>query len=262
MPFEQSLSTGQEMNSPPPPSNFGWRGGLILAAIIFAFFLGGWFTRSSTSTPKNQSLITPVESFEQPVVIQVSGKVKHPGVYTLPFNARIYQAIEKAGGALPGADLDSINLADWVKDGSQINVTAKNDTHIEPTKPVDADATSGTFPLGLDSTAPDTPASKSTFTADPLPSSKRSTPSPHHKSALKELPKSSIDLNRATSEQLQQLPGVGPAMAKRILAYRKENQGFTSVDDLDNVRGIGTKTLEKIRPFVLVKPLQFQKAAH
>ena len=262
MPFEQSLSTGHEMNSPPSPSSFTWRSGLILAAIIFAFFLGGWFTRSSVSTPKNQSLITPVESFEQPVVIQVSGKVKHPGIYTLPFNARIYQAIEKAGGALPDADLDSINLADWVKDGSQIDILTKNDAPAESEIPSNIDPAPDAFSLGLDSITPDTPLPKSTLTSDRPLSSKKSTPSSHSKSTLKELPKSPIDLNRATSEQLQQLPGVGPAMADRILTYRKENQGFTSVDDLDNVRGIGTKTLEKIRPFVLVKQLPSQKVTH
>jgi len=48
-------------------------------------------------------------------------------------------------------------------------------------------------------------------------------------------------------------------MAERILQYRKDNQGFTSVDDLNNVRGIGPKKFEKIKPFVIVKPLPFQK---
>ncbi|MEO6907496.1 MAG: helix-hairpin-helix domain-containing protein [Abditibacteriaceae bacterium] len=262
MPLEQSLSTGHEMNPPPSPSNFGWRGVLVIVAIIFAFFLGGWFTRSSVPTSKNQSLITPIESFEQPVTIQVSGQVRHPGIYTLSFNARIYQAIEKAGGALPNADLDSINLADWVKDGSQISVLAKNDVPTTPEEPTNLDPVVDTFPLGLDSTTPGTSSPKSTFTTDRPLSSNKSTRSSHPKGALKELPKAPVDLNRATSEQLQQLPGIGSAMADRILTYRKENRGFTSVDDLDNVRGIGTKKLEKIRPFVLVKPLPSQKVTH
>jgi competence protein ComEA len=63
------------------------------------------------------------------------------------------------------------------------------------------------------------------------------------------------------SDELQQLPGVGPAMANRILQYRKDNRGFTSVDDLNNVNGIGPKKLEKIKPFAIVKPLPFQKQA-
>jgi comEA protein len=67
-------------------------------------------------------------------------------------------------------------------------------------------------------------------------------------------PTKPIDLNTATSEQLQRLPGVGPVTAQRILDYRKKSGPFQSVDDLLAVKGLSTKRLEKIRPYVMVKP--------
>jgi len=80
-----------------------------------------------------------------------------------------------------------------------------------------------------------------------------SSPSPHHKPELKA---GGIDLNTATSAQLVQLPGVGPSYAERIIAYRKEHGHFKSVDELANVKGIGSKRLEQIRPFVTVERMQ------
>ncbi|MDP8220987.1 MAG: helix-hairpin-helix domain-containing protein [Candidatus Stygibacter frigidus] len=59
-----------------------------------------------------------------------------------------------------------------------------------------------------------------------------------------------VDIRAADSEELQTLPRIGPKLAERILAYRAEN-GFASVDDLINVKGIGTVTLERIRPFIV-----------
>lgn len=62
-----------------------------------------------------------------------------------------------------------------------------------------------------------------------------------------------IDINEATWVQWMQLPGVGETLAQRILEYREQNGPFQSVDDLDNIQGIGPKTLEKLRPWLFVQ---------
>ena len=62
-----------------------------------------------------------------------------------------------------------------------------------------------------------------------------------------------ININTATKEQLMLLPGIGEEYADRIMIYRDDNGPFTSVDDLVHVKGIGKKTLERLRPYIMVK---------
>lgn len=259
---EQSLSTNEEIQMPPASSGCGWRAALFVVALAIAFAAGSWFTSRSMPAPNSQTLVTPSSSFEKPVVVQISGQVKNPGVYELPFNSRIYQAISKAGGLLPNAETETINLADWIKDGSQIIVPSKSTFPTPPNEATKIDSATETPSLGLNPQTIETSPPKSTFTKETKAIAPKVATAKPRKSTSKEPPKAPIDLNRATSEELQQLPGVGPAMADRILQYRKDNQGFTSVDDLNNVRGIGPKKFEKIKPFVITKPLPFQKKAN
>ncbi len=77
----------------------------------------------------------------------------------------------------------------------------------------------------------------------PVPTPKSRTP----------LARESIELNSATVEELQKLPGIGPALAARIVAYRESHGGFTAAGDVGRVRGIGPRTLDRIRPFLLVR---------
>ena len=67
-------------------------------------------------------------------------------------------------------------------------------------------------------------------------------------------PQRPIDVNSASSKELESIPGIGPAMAQRIITWREQNGPFERVEDLLNVRGIGVKTLEKLRPYVVVVP--------
>ena len=61
-----------------------------------------------------------------------------------------------------------------------------------------------------------------------------------------------VDVNKATVEQLQEIPGIGPALAQRIVDFRTEHGSFEKVDDLLNVRGIGTTTLDKLKPYLMI----------
>ena len=177
-----------------------------------ALFLGDPdFVVETETTPP-----TPPSSTAQPeIVVHVMGAVKSPGVYHLSTDARVHEAIEKAGGKTDQADLHSLNLAAKMRDGEQIYVP-----EIRQIPDVGQ-----TIPTSSSSAAP------------PQPSVRRSASSDG----------SRININTATFQELQTLRGIGPTMAQRIIEYRQTSGRFATVDDLTNVKGVGEKTLEKIR---------------
>jgi competence protein ComEA len=159
----------------------------------------------------------------QPVVVSVVGLVHTPGLVTLAPGARIADALKAAGGSTDGADTIGLNMARQVDDGEQIVVG------IAPVKGQPAVLGSSVSP---GSAAPGTPSTTSA-------------PTKGASTAL-------INLNTATVEQLDTLPGVGPVRAAAIVAWRNANGKFTSVDQLGEVDGIGPGRLEKLRPLVRV----------
>ncbi|KAA8967323.1 ComEA family DNA-binding protein [Mycobacterium sp.] len=159
----------------------------------------------------------------QPVVVSVVGLVHTPGLVTLAPGARIDDALKAAGGALAGADTIGLNMARQVSDGEQIVVG------IAPTKGQPSVLGSSVNPGAAAAAAP----------------GKTTPPSPaKHGEA--------IDLNTATVQQLDALPGVGPVTAAAIVAWRDANGKFSSVDQLAEVDGIGPARLEKLRALVRV----------
>lgn len=141
------------------------------------------------------------------VVVDVAGKVHRPGLVHLPAGARAFDAVQAAGGALPGVSLDSINLAARVSDGQQIVVGP------------------GPVPAGVTGSSG---ASGSAARAGP------------------------VDLNSASADQLQSLPGVGPVLAQHILDWRAAHGQFTSVDQLGQVAGIGPTKFASLKSLVTV----------
>ncbi|MEA2319127.1 MAG: competence protein ComEA [Solirubrobacteraceae bacterium] len=142
-------------------------------------------------------------------LVHVAGAVRRPGVYRLAAGARVEDAVRRAGGARPGADVNAINLAAKVADGQQVVV---------PARAPKAPAAPGSGPS----------ADAGAAAAGPV------TGAP-------------VSLNSATAEQLDTLAGVGPATASKIIEYRTKNGGFRSVDDLAQVPGIGPKRMESLR---------------
>jgi competence protein ComEA len=164
---------------------------------------------------------------DRPVVVSVVGLVHTPGLVTLAPGARIADALQAAGGPVSGADTIGLNMARPVGDGEQIVV--------------------GLAP------APGQPAALGSSVASgtsPVPGA----PGPAGPVSGTVKPKAGevLDLNAATVEQLDALPGVGPVTAGAIVAWRQANGKFTSVDQLADVDGIGPARLEKLRPLVRV----------
>ncbi len=115
----------------------------------------------------------------------------------------------------------------------------------DPEKGLDYSIPDSIFEL-RSGTAPQAPS-----TGTPLLDSSRGVPGTAR--SAKSEPGAPVNINTATSAELVRLPGIGPAFAERILSYRKLNGPFTSVDELQNVKGIGAKRLERLRPFVRVR---------
>ncbi len=153
--------------------------------------------------------------------VYVVGQVRKPGVVSLGSDARVQDAIEAAGGATARADLARINLARKVVDGERILVP-KPGQKIEEDPAADGSAAGGGAGGGAGS------------------------------GTVAGAPGSPVDLNTATVAELDALPGVGPVLAGRIVEWRQANGRFTTVDDLNEVSGIGDATMEKLRPMVRV----------
>ncbi|MFL6107161.1 MAG: helix-hairpin-helix domain-containing protein [Marmoricola sp.] len=143
------------------------------------------------------------------VVVDVAGKVRRPGVLTLPVGSRVIDAIKRAGGVRGGADLTSLNLARVLVDGEQVLVGVKG-TAAAPASGSPSGAAAGTGASGAGGAV--------------------------------------VSLNQATLEQLESLPGVGPVTAQKILDYRNAHGAFGSLDELLDVDGIGEKTLAQLSP--------------
>jgi competence protein ComEA len=150
------------------------------------------------------------------LLVHVVGQVRHPGVVRLPSGSRVLDAVDAAGGALPSADLNHVNLARVVADGEQIVVPKPGE--IVPAAP-------GTQGAGVGSAGQGSTGGS----AGGL-----------------------VDLNTADAAALDALPGVGPVLSQRILDWRTAHGRFSSVDELGEVSGIGVKLLAQIGPKVKV----------
>ena len=132
------------------------------------------------------------------VTVYVSGAVATPGVYTLPEGSRVEAAVQAAGGLLPGAEANNINLALPIADGQQINIPGIVDTS--------------------------------------------------HANAGR------VNINTATLEELETLPGIGPTTAENILNYRLQQGPFQVIQEIQNVPGIGPATFAVIQDYISVGP--------
>ncbi|WP_204802436.1 ComEA family DNA-binding protein [Mycobacterium riyadhense] len=160
---------------------------------------------------------------DRPVVVSVVGLVHKPGLVTLPPGARIADALQAAGGAVDGADTIGLNMARPLGDGEQIVV--------------------GLAPMSGQPTALGSSVTTGSVSGPATTSGRAKTPAK---------PADALDLNTATVEQLDALPGVGPVTAAAIVAWRQANGKFTSVDQLADVDGIGPARLDKLRALVRV----------
>ena len=151
-------------------------------------------------------------------MVDVDGAVAHPGLYKLPPGSRVQAALAAAGGLSPQADAHRINRAAKLHDGQKLYVLSQG----ESAPPLAA--SSGQGCEGQACTSAEGGVAGSDAEGQVL-----------------------VNINTANAAQLTQLPGVGPAIAQKIIDYRTTNGSFTSVDDLTKVPGIGAAKLAQIK---------------
>ncbi|MGH2724877.1 MAG: helix-hairpin-helix domain-containing protein [Actinomycetota bacterium] len=192
---------------------------LVLVALVGLMVVGGaglWYARSMPQPLAVRAEPAPeAAATPSPAVlfVHVAGWVKAPGVYELREGARVIDAVQMAGGPRRGAELGALNLAAPLTDGQQVIVP-----RVLPNAPPGA-------PPAAASGAP-----PSTGSADGGP----------------------VNINTATADQLEALPGIGPVLAQRIIDFREKNGPFSSVDQLEDVSGIGPVTMEGLRDLVTI----------
>ncbi|SDF49519.1 competence protein ComEA [Blastococcus aurantiacus] len=161
---------------------------------------------AAPATPTDSPAVGEAAGTATPVVVAVVGLVARPGLVTVPIGSRVADAVEAAGGLLPGTDPASVNLAALVTDGQQIAVGVPGVGGSSPVPSAGATAGGG----GV------------------------------------------VDLNSATVQELDALPGIGPVLAQRIVAHRDEQGPFRNVDQLDDVPGIGPTIFAELAELVTV----------
>ena len=220
-------------------------GSLVGAAVLVA----GWLL-VRPSGPPVESMVPRVSgagaTVNAPTVapapstikVHVTGAVHRPGVYELSSQARVVDAVTAAGGATSSADLQRINLAQTIVDTEQVYVPGRTTRVVQPTVAPRLRPSRTTLPPVTvpGAAAPINPleTTTTTFTA---PSSSAG---------------NKVNINTATAEQLDTLPGVGPSTAKSIITYRTQKGPFRKTSDLLNVPGIGPAKYDAMRGQVTV----------
>ena len=159
------------------------------------------------------------------IKIYIRGEINSPGLYKIGADVRLCELIEIAGGATENADLDRLNLAAILTDGTTLDIPAiGSKTEVDPT-------------IAL--------TNQSIY---------ESSVKPAQTAAVSEkITSGTININTAPASELMRLPGVGQATADKIISYRNANGEFKSIEEIMNVSGIGEKTFEKMKPFITVE---------
>ena len=161
------------------------------------------------------------------IIVHIVGAVKVPGVYELPANARLHDALRAAKGFVANADREAVNLAEKISDGEQI-----------------------VFPFitrgGEESSTPAPSSSRKSTSATSETKARSSRRSKAKSSGV-------VNINTASEEELTTLSGVGKATARAILKYRETKGTFATIEEITNVKGIGQKKFQKLRDYITVR---------
>lgn len=184
----------------------------IVIGILVGLFLAGALW-ITTSAPKGESVELRSAPTPEPLRVHVAGAVVRPGVYDLDEDSRVEDAVDAAGGFVAEADKNALNLAAHLEDGERLDIPY----------------VAGFIPEETSGFVVITEGTPSSLAGEEL-----------------------VDINTASVEELDKLPGIGLTIAQRIIDYRTENGPFSSIEDILNVPGIGSATFDEIQNLITV----------
>lgn len=202
--------------------------GCIITSLISTNDKAKMLPGGSSLLQSAQGAVTSKAAQKKTVRVQVSGAVLEPGIYDLPANCRVEEAIAAAGGMTENADSERVNLVRKVRDGMQIRVPVKKAARTSRTQRKSAQATAGYSASSTKKVGSTRAGAEKNNSAVQI-----------------------VRINSASARELQQLPGIGPALAQRIVETRNSGR-FTSAEDLLRVPGIGKAKLAKLLNYVEV----------
>ena len=191
---------------------------LIVATLfLFLFRTGNQNEKEmmKKNNPDSQSTLQNEASIDV-IVVDVAGEVKTPSVIELPVESRINDAIKATGGLTKDADISQINRAAVLSDGEKVFIPTKAASTTGGSKNSNGAGNQGSV-VGKGSAG-----------------------------------ETKININSATTTELQEVPGIGPVTADKIIRYRTDNGLFRKLEDLKKVSGIGDKTFAKMKPYICI----------
>lgn len=191
--------------------------GVVILFVIKTGQNSGFIEINSNEVGVNSN---DIKKSENEITIHIAGYVTNPGIVKLEEGARIQDAIEKAGGELLDADLSNVNLAYKLEDGQKIYIPGINEEDEEK----------------VENNSYITKESGNNVIVNNSQKEENET----------------VNINTATQVQLEQIPGVGPSIAAKIVQYRKENGKFKTKEDIKNVSGIGDAKYETMKNNITV----------
>ncbi len=208
---------------------------LVIAAVLFFWFSGKGDDVTLTDGEPAASEVqmqeeggagdgTPakeVSAAAGKIFVDIGGEVAAPGVYEVTEGTRLFEVINRAGGLTDDADIDVINRAETVYDGQKILIASYEETK------------NGKNAAGAGGGQTAGNGAGSAQGADNTDGEK-------------------VNINTADSAELQSIPGIGPSKADRIIEYRNTQGRFSTIDDIKNISGIGNKTFENIKKYIVV----------
>lgn len=231
---------------------------LLLLSLISFIVISNITTskgKITVDTKVEEKLVSSEEQKAQEyILVDIKGEVQTPGVYKLPVNSRVIDAIEASGGLTKKAVTTYINLSKTLKDENVIIINKKSELKkIEEKKNIEEIKINDNSSVSVktsDVITNDVDKVKEEPTAETITKTPEEADSPANESSRKET--TSVNINESSIEELTTISGIGESKAKAIIEYRTTNGPFKSIEEIKNVSGIGDKLYDKIKAYITI----------